>query len=399
MPNRFLLFLSIILLFISCEKEKSNDVNPTVNRTILVYIMGDNSLSGYVNYDIEEMKEAVAAGVLGKNNNLVVYIDDKETPRLIRIKEQSGKAVTEIIRNYDEQTSVSKSVMTSVFSETFHRFPAYSYGLVLWSHGDGWLPDTSGKKKITTRWIGADGDFGPYMEIKELVDVLALFPKFEFIFFDACFMQSIEVAYDLQDYTKYMIGSVTETPGTGAPYHKILKFLYEPECNIEGMISNYYDYYLSTFTNAPSGNNQIWPYGCSISAIKCENINELTAKTREIIANADLSNPDVANIQIYDLRARRTSYGNLCCYYDFNGFIRSIASDKTYSEWKSLLDDCIPENYRKTTKSCYSAYINNTFSIDQSQYCGISSYIILPNDKFTATNEKYKELNWYKAVY
>lgn len=393
MLKRLLFFLSVILLFISCEKEEPTNVDLTANRTILVYIIGENSLSGFIDYDIEEMKEAVAAGVLGENNNLIVYIDDEKTPRLIAIKKQSGKAITEIIREYDEQISVSESVMTSIFSETFLRYPADSYGLVLWSHGDGWLADISGKKKTATRWIGADGgDFGPYMEIKELANVLAQFPKFEFILFDACFMQSIEVAYDLQDYTKYMIGSVTETPGTGAPYHKILKPLYEPECNIAGMISDYYNYYSSIYTNLYSSNAQIWPYGCAVSAINCTNIDALAGKTHEIIVNADLSNPNIADIQKYDLRS-------FCHYYDFNGFIRTIATDKDYSEWKSLLDDCIPNNFQKATETCYSAYIGNTFRIDLSQYCGISSYILLLNEKYTSTNEMYKELGWYKAVY
>ena len=62
---------------------------------------------------------------------------------------------------------------------------------------------------------GADGN--RYMNISDLVTILSAdaVPHFDFVLFDACFMQSIEVAYALRNFTDYYIGSPTEIPGPG----------------------------------------------------------------------------------------------------------------------------------------------------------------------------------------
>ena len=44
--------------------------------------------------------------------------------------------------------------------------------------------------------------------------------------FDACYMQSVEVIYQLRDRTDYFIGSPTEIPGPGAPYEAVVPALF-----------------------------------------------------------------------------------------------------------------------------------------------------------------------------
>ena len=51
------------------------------------------------------------------------------------------------------------------------------------------------------------------MNIEDLKSVLQKAPHFDFIMFDACFMQSVEVAYELRDYCDYYIGFPAENPG------------------------------------------------------------------------------------------------------------------------------------------------------------------------------------------
>ena len=55
------------------------------------------------------------------------------------------------------------------------------------------------------------------MNIEDLVTILSAdaVPHFDFVLFDACFMQSIEVAYALRNFTDYYIGSPTENTWTG----------------------------------------------------------------------------------------------------------------------------------------------------------------------------------------
>ena len=394
---RLLYITCLLFLLASCHNDEAEDDSTPAPRTILIYMMGENSLASFMQYDIEEMKQAVAEGAL-QGCNLIVCQDGTRRPALFRIRQHKGRAVCDTICRYDALQSTDPDVLRSVIDETFQRFPAYSYGLVLWSHGDGWLPDDS-RRKIATRWIGTDqGNSGPKLEIEELADVLAQYPKLDFLFFDACFMQTIEVAYALRHHAQYIIGSVTETPGIGAPYHRVLRHLCETECNIASFIDAYYGYYTNPQTihgNFPDG----WAYGCAISAIRCDAIDALAAKTKEIIAAADFANADFRNVQCYDMGNFNSNRDNKSYYYDFNGFIRAIAADSPYVEWKYLLETCTPESFRATTSSCYSAYIGSSFPIDTEQYCGISTYILQNDSHYANTNEAYKQLDWYKAVY
>ena len=70
--------------------------------------------------------------------------------------------------------------MKEVINTAFSEYPAQSYGLVLWSHGEGWLAKSQNK----TRWWGQDGGSN-YMDISELKDVLRNAPHLSFLLFDA----------------------------------------------------------------------------------------------------------------------------------------------------------------------------------------------------------------------
>lgn len=85
--------------------------------------------------------------------------------------------------------------------------------MVYWSHGEGWIP----YPVTSTRWVGQDtGDGDKRMNISALASVLDEIPHLDFLLFDACFMQSVEVAYELRSYTDYFLASPTEIP---APVH------------------------------------------------------------------------------------------------------------------------------------------------------------------------------------
>ena len=73
-----------------------------------------------------------------------------------------------------------------VFTTAFSHYPADSYGVVFWSHGDGWLPYNN----PSTRWWGQDtGNGDNRMNIPDLNEALSVAPHFDFILFDACYMR------------------------------------------------------------------------------------------------------------------------------------------------------------------------------------------------------------------
>ena len=136
-----------------------------------------------------------------------------KSPRLLELKNEGGTVVEKEVKTYPSRNSVGVDETQEVFADVFlnSQYQADSYGLVYWSHGDGWLPYPLG---TGTRWVGQDkGNGDNRMNISEFVEILRTAPRFDFILFDACLMLSVEVAYELRDYTDYCIGSPTEIPG------------------------------------------------------------------------------------------------------------------------------------------------------------------------------------------
>jgi hypothetical protein len=75
--------------------------------------------------------------------------------------------------------------------------------VVLWSHGSGWLPEEV-QQDATTRTFGLDntgeegGEVGNEMDILELSEAFNGY-HFDLLLADACFMGSVEFAYELRN--------------------------------------------------------------------------------------------------------------------------------------------------------------------------------------------------------
>lgn len=176
----------LLMLLAACQQDGPTPEPSVGSRTVLVYMIAQNSLAPLASADIEEMKEGMRQ-VDATSGNLLVYIDDYSAPRLIRLgKDKKGKVVEETIENYPEQNSADANVMKKVISTAFNQYKAEKYGMVFWSHGEGWIPSPA-----KTRWFGQDGN--NYMDIADLHAALQVAPDLDFLFFDACFMEAVEV--------------------------------------------------------------------------------------------------------------------------------------------------------------------------------------------------------------
>lgn len=385
-------FLCLAALFVACEDEENTE--PIVgSRTVLVYIAANNSLgsSKFDSKDIQEMIDGMKATEGTGNNLLIYYAGYQETPKLIRlIKNGKGEVKQEIVWKYNEQNSVSVDVMKSVFNTAFSNYPANSYGIVFWSHGDGWLP----VENPTTRWWGQDGR--SYMDISDLNNALSAAPHLDFILFDACFMQSVEVIYELKERTNYIISSPTEIPGPGAPYQKVVPAMFANNTPEIAIAKAYFDYYADEELYEGSfppnwREGDPWPAGVSVSVVKTAMIEQLANRTAEILPKyiKDGQPIVVSNILCYDRRS--TKY-----YYDFDGLMRSLPCDENeYNAWKSAYDAAVV--YWKTTPMNYSQF-TGVFSMEGS--AGLSTYILrkyyTPSE--ASLNTYYQSLKWYSAA-
>lgn len=355
------------------------------NRTVLVYMVAENSLSPFASADLAEMKEGLKS-VDVTRNNLLVYIDDYSTPRLIRLgKNKKGQVVEETLVKYKEQSSVDVSVMRNVLQTTFKYYPAKNYGIAFWSHGEGWIPAPS---TSSTRWFGQDRN--NYMNISDLHQVLKSVPHFDYIFFDACFMESVEVAYELRDCGDYLISSPTEIPGPGAPYQDVIPAMFA-KGNVSVKIADaYYSHYNNMYNNGINISNENWTGGVSVSVTKTGALGKLAEATSRIIPEyiTGRQSVDVSEIVCYDQR-NRTGY-----YYDLDGLIRALATEEEYRNWKSVFDETVIA--WKYTETNYSGFAGGMFSMKGS--AGLSTYI--PHGKYdSVVNKYYREAcSWYEAA-
>ena len=388
--------IAVTTVLVACNHNDEPDpVQEEDLRTVLVYIVADNNgLDSSPNYfatnDIAEMLEGFMS-VDADRNNLLVYVDNGNKPLLYQItKDSKGAVVKKVLHEYEEQNSVYPTVMAEVYNRVFSAFPAKSYGLVLWSHGDGWLPSPANisASKASTRWFGQDGT--SYMDISSLNTALNSAPHFDFILFDACFMQSVEVAYELKDRADYFIGAPNEIPGPGAYYTELVPAMFSQANDLASTVAHgYYDYYATKYTGQ-LGSNANWTMGVTVSVLKSSEVQALAAATAAILPKY-ITNGSAINVSsIYSYDPRSTYY-----YYDLKGLVQSLTStvdQASFSTWSTAFDLAVPMHL--TTDSTYSDFPRTMISMSGSS--GLSAYI--PRSSYVSLNTFYHTYAWYSAA-
>ena len=388
--------ITVTTVLVACNHNDEPDpVQEEDLRTVLVYIVADNngldsSPYYFATNDIAEMLEGFMS-VDADRNNLLVYVDNGNKPLLYQItKDSKGAVVKKVLHEYQQQNSVYPTVMAEVYNRVFSAFPAKSYGLVLWSHGDGWLPSPANisASKASTRWFGQDGT--SYMDISSLNTALNSAPHFDFILFDACFMQSVEVAYELKDRADYFIGAPNEIPGPGAYYTELVPAMFSQANDLASTVAHgYYDYYAAKYTGQ-LGSNANWTMGVTVSVLKSSEVQALAAATAAILPKY-ITNGSAINVSsIYSYDPRSTYY-----YYDLKGLVQSLTSsdDQTlFSAWSDAFELAVPLHL--TTDKTYSSFVYGMISMAGSS--GLSAYI--PRSSYVSLNTFYHSYAWYSAA-
>ena len=392
--------LALVLVSACSDDDKPKIPEPPAigeERTVLVYWVGDNNLSNYALNDFNEMVEG-AVGIDATKNNLVVYSDVRNAaPQLIHISKQSGVVVADTVYTYEEQNSLKKDVMSGIMSKVITEFPAKSYGLVFASHADGWMEAT---KSSNTRHIGDyrgyQMDITDFREVLEGIHAKEGIDPLEFILFDACYMQAIEVAYELRNVTKYVVGSPTEIPAPGAPYQKVVPFMFSSSAAID-IANAYYSYYGNTDGTIRAdaeyineyGELKLWTGGVSVSVLKTSELDDLAAATADVLADYAGNKTSTNTYSLFDY-GYSEGKGGYARYYDLDQLIEYVTGEYTgdYEHWRPFFDKAQP--YFKTTDKCYANRKNGSFSMDGAS--GVSTCVLHTNVGFL---DFYRTLQWY----
>lgn len=377
-----------VALLSSCGNDDPMPEPTIATRTVLVYFSADNNLSKFALEDLSEMKEGLKK-VSDTNIHFLVYMDTGSSIRLIELQKKKGDVVEVVLKEYEDRNSTGIAETTEVFNEVFANkaYAAESYGLVYWSHCDGWIP----YPVPSSRWIGQDmGNGDNRMNLSDFVQVLNGAPHFDFILFDACFMQSVEVAYELRNYTDYYIASPTETPGPGAPYDQVVPWMFVKGAAAD-MAQAYFNVYEAKYNGGSGISNSNWTGGCSICAVETGRLETLATMTNQALTQVDEEKVAGLRSSVFDYD-QRSEYESHVGYYDLAEMMEALVDEATYAQWKQAFDATIA--YWNTTEKNYSAALPGMFSMEGTN--GVTHYI--PASTASAAAEAYRSTKWYSAA-
>ena len=153
----------------------------TESHTLVIFMQGNNGLAEFMDSNLQRILAAYYDVPEGDNRILVFY-DRGNYTRLTELYMKDGMAKQRLIEEYDTSVStVAPDFIKSVLVRVKQEAPADSYGLILSSHGGGWVPSdlydvyllnegTRGAPEARPMFYGQD-DYD-CMEIPDLVNAL-----------------------------------------------------------------------------------------------------------------------------------------------------------------------------------------------------------------------------------
>ena len=400
MNNKFslLIIISVIFsLFASCGKD-DKEMNPVVKQMTLIYAVDHNNLSSDLRTNEMQVKQALSQAAPGEYSVLIFRYIDSDSYGLYKLV--SDRNATEkdavLIKTYSsERLSTDPSMLSDVIKDAIAVDKAEVNNLFLWGHGTGWWPFFTPHVPATKSITPIQGNFPEvhsyggenngastnWMEIDELASAI---PDhcFETIWFDACYMSSIECVYQLRNKSKYMVAYPTEIYQWGLPYDKVLPYMMRNKQDLSAAAKALYDRY------APR-------YAVTVCVMDMSKINDVAMKAKKIYASGD-GRPEEKGLQKYSRRLNDPVTGNRFdpCFYDFGQYVKEFAEangrDDLKQEFHNVLNDFVMCKYS-------AGFDFNDKEIKEENFSGISTHYYKGGDN--AVEEFYRKLDWYKAAY
>lgn len=429
--KKLISMFSVLIALGACssdsDKPDSEPIAQQSDRTVVVYMSGENSLSSLVDANLKEMKDGSLK--LSSSNSLVVFVDkskNSELPWLARI--QNGK-VTDSVSVEDMNIRITDSykgsqiidkngnltdkydpyasdplVMEAVLKYAFNKYPSKNadYGLVLWGHSTGWVMSES----IPTRAFGIDNGInsstsnnGKWMNIPTMVGVLKKLPHLKFIFADCCLFMCMESLYELRDVADYIIGSPAEIPQDGAPYQTVVPDMFSQSTTFYNSIVD--DYYAQK-------NGDKKDLDLPLTVVDMKMMDQLATATKtalqEVKKQQTTEYADLKGIVYYFYNDQRAFYdaSNAICH-DAGDFIHAKAPEAAYKTWKAALDNAVKKKTISTkwyTAFKWDTFYGDNFKVTTEYQSGLSMYV--PQSTKTGHHATYdtdiKNFTWYNAV-
>jgi len=436
------LFCSVLLA--ACSKDEKD--NTAEKKTVLLfYGAGYNNLSSDISGNISTILEGELP-TKHESNKLLIFShlsvsdNDCTTPvpsYLCEVyRSLGGQTVCDTLLTVDaEKTASDPEVMREVLGFVQSRYPEAHYGMIVSSHGTGWLPAGnfyggfstviqyhkglkadrnsagrvggngragrmeqsagSGGKELPLYLYNQDPDspktktFGAeftkidgtkYSREMSVPSMAAAIPMhLDYLIFDACLMGGVEVAYQFRDKVDKIAFSPTEVLAAGFDYTGLKEQLLNGSSSPEAFCEAYFERY----------NKQTGSYhSATISVVKTSGLQVLAELCGSLI---DRYRSAIAVLDEGDEVQQYFRY-DYSWFYDLEDiFIKAGASSEDLAELRNALSNCI--SYKNATEG----FLTGSGGFQIEHYSGLSMF--LPSMSFDErATEYYKELDWNKAV-
>ncbi len=242
-----------------------HDEEPEWN--FITYLQADNNLIPFSDYNLNQMQKVGSTPEV----NILAQWDKPTATHTIRYKVKKNHLVVKDKICKPMGTHPARE-LESLITWAHKKFPAERYALILWDHGNGvldrsglmaqpaWLSLTGKKFLQEDRGILYDYAANTFLDNVGLSKVCRFIKKkikrkIDFLGMDANLMSMIEIAYQIDESVRYMVGSQQTESGYGWPYQTILKALTDKPnmCTSDfaaATVKAYSDFY------APGGSNE-----------------------------------------------------------------------------------------------------------------------------------------------
>ena len=377
MKRALILLLTTLLLCTACHDDKPEPASKEWRRVVVVCFWGENSLSSYLQRDLDEIRQGYKD--IPDGCKLVVYFDtsrSSERPYILTFDAKEGEK-----RLYDypnDPISTDSTAMQQMLGMVMSRFPSQHYGLVIGSHGSGWVPQAPRYTIGVDNGRNTSSNVGTEMEIPTLAGILRQTKKkWDYVVFDACFMQTVEVVYELRDVVQWCIGSPAEIPAAGLPYDCLMGSLFVETDEAWRIAEDYYDTYRDNI-------------GLIISAVKTEELATLAQATAPLIARLPQFPPTEGIQRYYGLEYPGQWLPE---FFDMGSAMLRWFGKEEYRQWLAALDRAVPHRYTTPQWETSYPYVDARLT-DPDGTVALSMYIPVEGGLL---NTQIPRFGWYRA--
>ena len=319
---------------------------------------------------------------------IVVVVDNQKTnPTLIHVRNgEYTKSEPYETDFYMTDPEKMRQILAYIMSEC----KANSYALLLWGHSTGWMMERDTIAYANTRGYGSDNigetgsGIGKWINYTAMGKVFSQLPaKFDVIIGDVCLLQCVEVAYELRNYTNYIVGAPSEVPGEGLPYDSAIKYMFgSSEQDYKVLAKAIHD-------NPKVGDNKSVP----TSVVKTSALEDLRQATLSLVKSGKLEAEHCNfNDVIYYFR-----FEGCPIMYDMQNIMLNNLDSNSYTEWKKTFDKAVVYKAAGSQWNTLYPSIFNDFTVSEENYGGLSMFV--PNTVYNTMytykpNDDIRHYEW-----